>query len=132
MIYPILLGIVILFTISCRDDENCHDSISIVNNSDKAIYFDNSYRYPDTTLYTNPTLDKSYFKMEEHSSKFDYYRNCLEGDFDFTPKILYFIYDAETLETTPWDTVCKKYMVLKRYDLSIADLQRMNWTLTYP
>ena len=40
MINLILFGIVILFTISCRNDENCHDSISIVNNSDEAIYFD--------------------------------------------------------------------------------------------
>ena len=45
---------------------------------------------------------------------------------------MYFIYDACILETTPWDTIKAKYIVLKRYDLSLQDLQQMNWTITYP
>ncbi len=45
---------------------------------------------------------------------------------------MYFIYDAQTLETTPWDTVVKKYMILKRHDLTKKDLDSMGWKITYP
>ena len=131
MIYSILLGIVILFTISCVDKENCHDSINVVNNSNQSIYFTISFIYPDTVLNSDPTSDIS-FRIQKLSYKVDKYRRCLEGDFNYTSKIMCFIYDANTLETTPWDTVAKKYLVLKRYDLSLADLERMNWTITYP
>jgi len=133
MINLILFGIVILFTISCRNDENCHDSILIKNNSSKAMYFGFSFRYPDTiTLDPNPTLDKLYFKIENHSDKSVHYRHCIEDDFVFTSKIMCFIYNSETLETTPWDTVVKKYMILKRYDLTLHDLDSLNWIITYP
>jgi len=39
--------------------------------------------------------------------------------------------DANTLETTSWDTIKLNYKVLKRYDLSFQDLEKMNWTITY-
>lgn len=126
----------IFFAATCNhEDENCHKSIDIINNSDDAIYFDYSLSYPDTlTLYPNPSLDPGYFKIAGHSSQNDINRDCFEGTLITNPegKIMYFVYDATTLETTPWDTVVKYYMVLKRYDLSLEDLQGMNWTITYP
>ena len=131
----VILYSILLSATCCKDDENCHDSIFIVNNSDKAIYFDYSNRYPDTlTLYPNPALDPSYFKIDSHSSKNDITRDCFEDQIKLNKNgiIMYYFYDAHTLETIPWDTVAKKYLVLKRYDLSLADLQRMNWTITYP
>lgn len=59
---------------------------------------------------------------------------CFEGAINANPEgiIMYFIYDANTLETVPWDMVVKNYLILKRYDLSLEDLQGMDWTITYP
>ena len=129
----LFLGIILVSATCSNDNENCHYKVTIVNNSDKVIYFYPSSRYPDTlTLYPNPTTSGNYFKIEKLSSKEDIYHSCVEGKFSITSKYMYFIYDAQTLETTPWDTVVKKYMILKRYDLSLEDLQRVNWTITYP
>ena len=130
----IQLGIVLLFTISCIDKENCHDNIYIKNNSDKAIYFDKSYVYPDTTLRDDGLIqDPTNYKVEKYSENRSVTRGCYEGIMQSSyPIIMFFIYDAETLETTPWDTVAKNHLVLKRYDLSLADLERLNWTITYP
>jgi hypothetical protein len=47
-----------------------------------------------------------------------------------TPEI--FIYDAKLVQTTPWDSVVGKYLVLKRYDFSLQDLEKMNGIVTYP
>jgi hypothetical protein len=125
-----------MVSISCnRNTENCHDSISIINNSGNAIYFSESFRYPDTlTLYPNPSLDPGYFKIISNSRKNDITRDCFETEFQLQDKgiIMYYLFDANTLETTPWDTIVKKYIILKRYDLSLQDMQNMNWTITYP
>ena len=43
-----------------------------------------------------------------------------------------YIFDAGVLESTPWSTVVNDYMVLKRFDLSLQNLQKMDWTITYP
>lgn len=126
----------LLIATTCnKEDVNCHKHILIVNNSYNAIYFDYSLNYPDTiTLYPNPSLDPDYFKIEGNSSKKDIYRDCIEDNLLTNPEetIMYFIYDAHTLETIPWDTVVKNYMILKRYDLHLEDLQAMDWIITYP
>ena len=127
----VILYSILLSATWCTDKENCHDSINVVNNSNQSIYFTISFIYPDTLLNSDPTSDIS-SRIQKLSYKVDKYRRCLEGDFNYTSKIMCFIYDANTLETTPWDTVVKKYLILKRYDLSLGDLQKMNWTITYP
>jgi len=43
-----------------------------------------------------------------------------------------FIFDAHTIETTPWDSIVKHNMILKRYQLTKTDMEKSNWTITYP
>jgi len=43
-----------------------------------------------------------------------------------------FLFDKQTVIEQPWDTIVKNNMILKRYDLSLEDLNSMNWTITYP
>ena len=33
---------------------------------------------------------------------------------------------------SPWETVREDYIILQRYDLSIAELEKLNWTIYYP
>ena len=121
------------FTIccSCRH-ENCHHRITINNNSNKSIYYyDGSY--PDTILpYYSHFKSGDVFNIEKFSSKDVLSNGCIEGLFYNFKKISFTLFDAQTIDTTPWDTVRVKYLILKRYDLSLEDLQRMNWTITYP
>ncbi|MGV8091910.1 MAG: hypothetical protein AB2L24_08610 [Mangrovibacterium sp.] len=134
VILIVIIGIALLSS-RCWD-EDCHDKITIINNSDNAIYFDYSYRYPDTLLVYNPVVNPTSYKIEAHSLEVEQksHGSCFDGIISGSPggKIMFFIYDANTLETTPWDTVVKHYMILKRYDLTEQDLDSMGWTITYP
>jgi len=128
-----LVGIIFVSnTCSNKNDKDCHTSITIFNNSDKAIYFHISPAYSDTLILDfNPTEANKDFKIEKFSSKKDIFRSCIEGKFYNSSEIRYFIYDAQILDSTPWDTIVNNYMILKRFDLSLEDLQKMNWTISY-
>jgi hypothetical protein len=130
-LFVLILGIIIFLASCIREDENCHQWIRIINKTDKAIYYNPSSRYPDTIM-TQFDFSANHVKIEKKSSKKDLYRSCIEGTFAYTDKLIYFIYDAQTLETTPWDTIVKKNMILKRYQLSLEDLQNLDWTVTFP
>lgn len=131
----LFMGIMFISATCTKNSETCHTEVTILNNSDSDIYFGLSLRYPDTLiLYPNPASAGDYYKVEKHSRKKDIDDECIENIFEENSSgtLMYYIYDAQTLETVPWDSVVKKYMILKRYELSLDDLQRMNWTITYP
>ncbi len=102
----------------------------------KYVSFDNLY--PDTSLYDpNPALSPETNKVlaGETSKSVLRLRGNWDGYFNNhipLDTLMIFVYDAEVLENTTWDTVKANYMVLKRYDLSLKDLESMNWTITYP
>jgi hypothetical protein len=43
-----------------------------------------------------------------------------------------FIFDADVIENEPKDSIIAHYKVLKRYHFTKSDLQKVNWTITYP
>ena len=43
-----------------------------------------------------------------------------------------YIFDALVIEQTPWDTIVKYNKVLKRYQFTQTDLEKMNWEIKYP
>ena len=127
--------VIILISTNCVDynRENCHNSITIVNNSDNDIYYYPNSNYPDTSIVDpNPANSGNEFRIEKYSYKNDTHNSCIEGKYLIVNKYIYFIYNAQTIDAMPWDTVKKKYLILKRYDLTLQDLQQMNWTITYP
>lgn len=122
-----------IFLISC-EDEDCRKKFLVVNNSDHAIYFDQNFLYPDTIpRNTGLSLNGITNRVESHSSKYSYDRDCLNDLLqEEYPVLMVFIFDAATVDTTPWDTICSRYLILKRYDLDYHEMDSMNWTITYP
>lgn len=43
-----------------------------------------------------------------------------------------FIFDSDTLASYDWDAVRERYKILKRYDLSFEDLERLNRKIIFP
>ncbi|HEY5507722.1 MAG TPA: hypothetical protein VIK29_03555 [Paludibacter sp.] len=43
-----------------------------------------------------------------------------------------YIFSTDTLNVYDWSKIRTGYKVLKRYDLSLDDLQKSNYTITYP
>jgi hypothetical protein len=106
--------------------------LKIKNNANFSIYYALSYSYPDTSI--NKIGIMPYSKAGDTSQKINanssvFVRIAILG---ISPITQMFIFDAHTIETTPWDSIVKHYMVLKRYQLTESDVEKMNWTITYP
>ncbi len=113
-------------------------SICFNNNSKNsiAVYFTRPFPepdpfYPDTSLTDNkpnlkeiPINEKRYWKI---SFEYKYLFDAIPSD-----TISVFILHADTINKYPWEEIRDGYKVLKRYDLSLEDLERMDYTITYP
>lgn len=111
-------------------------SIHIDNNSNHQIlyYFDGlqgNHNYPDTVLpiskpsMVNVEAGKRFY--QDGSISWEQFYEQLPSD----TLSLYFFH-PDTLNTYNWSTIRSQYKVLKRYDLSIQDLQLRNFTISYP
>ena len=123
----------------CRRDD-CITSINFINNSSKEVYINltgisHHYSNLDTTkfclMFNNPYNNPYQLQVkpyQEKSTVFDY--DCLES---WIPegRTFLFVFDGEVLSTVQWDTICKYYMVLKTYHITMEDMKNNNWTITY-
>lgn len=139
----ILILNVISLLISCnaKNTDNCHMIITVVNKTDKTIYVANSDGYPETDftkLIGNPLKFPTSHKVESNESSrgavlksygtcYEYiYKNSIPSD-----TMLVYVFDGPTLENKGWDYIKKNNLVLKRYELTLKDLDSLNWTITY-
>lgn len=125
----------VLMSSSCKKESSYYDyRLKIVNKSDKIIYADFYQSYPDTTLSIYSHFDDTSAKAFPNETISLIRGGSWESAFnsEIKQKLEIFIYDAKTIENLPWETIKKNYLVLKRYDLSLGDLQKMDWTITYP
>ncbi len=100
---------------------------SIKNNSNKVLLYSYSTLYPDTSI-----AKVSSYKIinpEMNSEK-------INGPFGYGTSsngiVEIFLFDSVVYSTTPWDTIVKKYMILKRYDLTRDSINKMGGVITYP
>ena len=100
---------------------------TIKNNSNTDIYYLPSFSYPDTLLKQSEYPPAGY-KILKHSEE----EIPATPLFDMNKTLIIFIFDADTIENVPWDTIVKNYYILKRYEVTEQDLENLNWTITYP
>ena len=58
----------------------------------------------------------------------------VEEIFKYLPKdtLSVYFFHPDTLAKYPWETIRKEYNILKRYDLSIEDMQLLDYEIAYP
>lgn len=111
-------------------------TITIENNSSETIYFlkydeFSEIQYPDTSLVNeDPDLialgaSRKFYVRDRNP--WNESINELEAD-----TLSVFIFDAQVYEDSIWSVISNQYMILKRYDLSIEDLERLNFVVPYP
>jgi hypothetical protein len=117
----LILGLILI--VSCTETKN-PVYFDLKNNSAKSIYHGVSYLYPDTSLKN--------IKKEETFiiSSGKVYPFVITG-FTRNPTMQIFIFDADVIESTPWDTIVKYNKFLKRYQFTKAELEKMNWDIIY-
>jgi hypothetical protein len=102
---------------------------SLKNNTDKLIYYGTSFAFPDTSLNGIkefiPTKNSAYqiFPGRVQSQSLSVFTR--------NPTAQIFIFDADVIEKTPWDTIVKYNMFLKRYEFTESALQKMGYEITY-
>jgi len=105
------------------------------NNSSKDIYIHGGWSH-DTLgfrrLFPNPILNAPMYKVKSDEKNTDGLRRreCLETAVA-QDRLVVYVFDAEVLETVPWDTVGKYYMVLKTIHPTLEEMQNSNWTITF-
>lgn len=132
-----IVVLLVLVLASCEYSDREYPLV-IVNNSNKklGVYLGYSgyteYYYSDTTIcktkpYTldlfnqaNEWIDHSRIEWKEHLTQ-------LPKD---TMSI--FILDMDTVNANPWQKIRENYKILKRYDLSIKDLEILDYRIPYP
>lgn len=129
----IMLVFPFLMSTTCEGESStCHKRIILKNNTDKTLYVDwttdtlFSYirLYDEMNIVMPNTTDARAFST----------RGCFENKFEYqslTGVISLFVLDNEVLKTVPRNEIIKNNMYLRRYDVTLEDLQRMNWTIVY-
>lgn len=110
-------------------------SIEIRNESNNEIYFyipDLNNQYPDTTLPTQrpelkSILPNDFFIPFLRSPNSKNYFDHLISD-----TLSVYFFSKNTYESEDWDVVTQQYLVLKRCDISEAELETNEFTVTYP
>ncbi len=137
--FVMFLGLSILLTLSsCEDIPVIRERIRVVNNSDHNIESSAPLRngtfYPDTSL---TTVVKGSLQETTPGSKayFDFHgRGSIEEYLEETPLglVSIFIFHLDTLGAFSDDQIVEGYKVLARYDLSLADLETLDFNVPYP
>ena len=142
----ILLFILFLTFVSCdpalKDGPNAHTTITFVNNSDKALYV-SSYHVSVEKMYDLSSLYKS--AMANHNEKVEsndtYNRRALCLVWNYWESVLspnanprqdtiwVYVADADKLER---EKACYRNTILYCYGLTLSDLRRLKWIVTYP
>jgi hypothetical protein len=113
------------------------DGIKIQNNTDKIILVSAGcekyglFSYPDTTMpLSKPSL------LSVFSKDYNYLRSSIKWEeiVNEQPekKLSIYFFNSDTINFYEWSEIKKGYKIMKRIDLSVEELNVMNWTITYP
>lgn len=125
----------LLASTTCQKSDE-HYVYTVVNNSDYPIWVQESFAYPDT-LYN---CDLIPFFIRPHESypiteRGTSYEELLEHNKNRYLQLL--VVDTATINKLLsiegyCEQINSKHKVIKRYQLSLQDLENMNWKITYP
>jgi hypothetical protein len=116
---------------SCNNKEELHRYIYLKNSTSKTIYYGLSYSYPDTSINKIEDVPGNNGSIAYKVTSGEQ-TTLPAASFAYNPTMQVFIFDANTIEYTPWDSIIAHHMVLKRYQFTESDIGKDNWTITYP
>jgi len=119
--------ILLLFFANCRN-ENLHYDLIIKNNFSESICASYSQVFPDTTIDCRIIN----FNIDAGGKYQLTIRNGWENEFKRKSVLQIFVYDGNICKTEMCDTIKKYNKILKRYQLTLNDIESMNWIVNYP
>lgn len=136
----LLNAIILLISCNATNTATSHKIITVVNKTNKTIYVVGSNEYPNTDfskIIGDPLNNTGFTKVNTNESSQGVlpsfgtsYENIYKSSIPSGIMMVY-VFDGPTLETQGWDYMKANNLVLKRYDLTLQDLNNMNWTIIY-
>ena len=129
----IVIYLIVTFgVIACGKNNDDIRYLKVRNNSENKILVKFSTQFPDTSfLFKDLGQVGGIEAWEEESflSKlgWDYLAQRNESS-----TLIFFVFDSRIFSQYPDSIIEQEYMILKRYDLSLNELESMNWTIMYP
>lgn len=131
---PVIIAVIFIITACNKGFEDCHSSMFFENKSASAVYYASTLK--DGFLNydpSNPTYAADY-KVgagETKKIRIGITLSCWEQVLKSADGYVYiYVYDAGKIETEGWSNVKDK--PIKKYTLTIDQLNSMNWLITYP
>lgn len=110
---------------------------TIQNRSGEEIFYSTSTLYPDTSIHFGymPNGESGAPNSIGPGQQFRKLAPMtLDGYFSTIPsgRLEIFIYDGKVFRTTSPDSMAKKYLILRRYELTEDSIKKLNGVITYP
>ena len=134
---PLLYLVLLITFVQCRkESEDCHFFVTIQNNSDNDVVFstpeflldpNSCSLFDENTLLLSPSQSTKY-RPYPHP-------DCIERVLEFEGNLrALFIVDPNnyTTDAVPCEEFEERNTILRTYILTLADLERMNYTINYP
>lgn len=136
IIYAIAACAFLLFNASgcnTKESDTCHRFIHFTNNSGKDVYF--SFSVAGGIPSSNPTTAPEYYKIKESNTRklsITTGHMCFEDLKKESINGLYlYLFDPNIIRNFSWETVRKENMYLKKYVLTIDELNKANWKIVF-
>jgi len=136
-VIALLFGLLLVVCCEASNSKDFHQLITIVNKTDKTMYVDWSTQYPDVNAYKSkpdPSLNGfSKVPANESTDQILASKSSYESIFENripSGVMMIYVFDGVTLETQGWEHIKSNNLVYKRYDLTLQDLNNMNWKVT--
>ena len=138
MRFIILLTLLITFSNhSCENIMAGKYFITFQNHSTKSVMIVEGLNvrgfeyYPDTSLPANKPFLQQIAPNGQgkilNSFEWADVINSLPSD-----TLSIYVFDEDTINSYDWSIIKSDYKVLNRFDLSVQDLEKINWAITYP
>ncbi|MFN3557404.1 MAG: hypothetical protein ACK4VN_15710 [Bacteroidales bacterium] len=122
---------------SCDPDGDGHwdGRLTIANNTNDTILSFLQFNFPDTLILDQDAPELNAIMVPPKSSGKHYSSIKWEDRISMLNShntIMVFIISYDTILRYPWSQIQMDYYILHRYDLTVYDLENLNWTIVYP
>ena len=112
-----------------KESDNCHLRLTAVNNSSEVVCMGSTPTSQDTLLSENYCTCKG---IEPGETYEEVLLDCWEKRFNNLTVLQFFVYDYDVANSVNCNSLLINNNILKRYELTLKDLQDMDWTIEYP
>ncbi|MDR2836889.1 MAG: hypothetical protein LBV69_12010 [Bacteroidales bacterium] len=130
--FIVLLSFLLILVACPKKDYKHVFRFSNNSNVDVYIYLGVVNRDLGGTLYPDTAIAEVRCGVLFKKGESRYYSYNYEYNNGYTNVLSLFIFNADTFDTYSWDEIKNDYKILRRYDLSLQDIEMSNYMISYP